>query len=366
MGHKQLHSSFEIIQYIGKSPIEFDKNALELLRIRYNSFLGSARERLSREFKAETKFGKDSNDLNWNHVARFLILCFISCDALNLEIKKGFPFCLNFVKHRVIPFYFYNKLLDIQPTEQNIFDLNSNLSKIGIWSLSAQLHAFIGLTELENGNIFFRKYAELQGKVVDSVFLELSRRKESHYLDYPEELLNTYNSDKSPLYRSSTLETTLICFSMISGYQLCDLKWLRSYEEARQLIDDLSDLKDDIRVGRLTLPYLIALNSSDPQLRKTLKSKIYFLWDSKIEGQASKEEVIKDIFNLLLKSNALKEVAERISVLLNEAKEGIESQNFPGNDSGLFLQVELKKAYLDRIRLNDFQPLKVEFDFYKG
>ena len=134
--------------HIDESPLSFDQRMLNYFYKRYKKSLVSHKQSIIDNITAE---GLESekyylSKINWNTNARFLIMFYISADALNINIEKLQDIISCFFRTRVIPISIFNKAMD----NENEF----NLSLVGIFNSLMQLNSSSYLKSLGGGDDF--------------------------------------------------------------------------------------------------------------------------------------------------------------------------------------------------------------------
>lgn len=209
---------------------------------------------------------------------------------------------------------------------------------------------------------FWRSQARLNTQVARAVFRELCLRYHASALERPEEMLKEYEGERSPLLRSSVLETVILSLCARNDLRLKSEKWVRHYEEMRQLFDDLVDIDDDLNHGRVTYPILLALATE--RHAAEVRAYIFESWQGAGGGRCRAAHSKALLRDLLTASGALERTAERILDLGHTVRSGIVSEEFPGNPEGLLCLVEVKKAALHRLRANNWTPRRPNYSLY--
>jgi hypothetical protein len=226
------------------------------------------------------------------------------------------------------------------------------------------MEGYSQLARIRKGVKFWDAHVELSGRVIALFHEELTMRFDESYLGTPTILIDRYNTKSSPLMRSSTLETFMRGMAAMCGRELKSVHWLELYEQSRQMLDDLADLWEDLLMGRLNYPVLVALKNYGPNSK--LGALIKSLWNSR-KQDPSKDELTpywKTIKDLLSDAGAFQETCTLIDGWLKQVESSIGAELFSGNIGGLMTVVDLKKAYLARLSKLNFDNVKPTFQFY--
>jgi len=147
----------------------------------------------------------------------------------------------------------------------------------------------------------------------------------------------------------------------IVGQALRDHHWVTCYEKARQILDDLADIREDIMCGRLTFPVLYALQQDHGS--GNLRRIIADLWH-RIEkgGQPGiLPEEWDQVRKLMRDYGGFEVPSVKALRWLKKVGDGIFS-SLPGNREPLLLHIELKRAYLARLRASNFDDTPPSFE----
>jgi hypothetical protein len=127
----------------------------------------------------------------------------------------------------------------------------------------------------------------------------------------------------------------------------------------RQLVDEAADAREDICAGLITYPFLILL--SNPKYASRALKLIKRLWSysPKIVLADTFHEV-QDLHRLLVLSGAFLRLHQEIDKLWKDLNQLIET-DIPRNNAWTFLSlIDLKRAAIDRIRLNNWKDIPLE------
>ena len=203
-----------------------------------------------------------------------------------------------------------------------------------------------------------KKQVFFLNRVYQSAFDEIQRKYNEEFLENPERILELYYTPKSPLLRSSTLELIFIGMADAHKIKIQNESWLTKFEEVRQELDDLSDIIEDVKKGRLT--YTVLLSLKDTNTKNNVKKIIADVWNNKI-GFAWKESLLDSIYDLIQSNGYIDSIENK----LNEIQEEIWREKFDGDFNPLIIQIELKRAFLYRLLNNRLRDKNSIFEFYK-
>ena len=336
-----------------EDPVKFDSIGLEKLKDLYKPLLVSVKHGLDDDpWFNEIYVSKKSiaPHLDWNRLGRHFLTVFAIGDALGINSEAVVDFSIFYAKHRLIPIQLYDFAID------NILysyhsDSRLQIANIGLVNLLSQLNGgYIANTQFNKGDVFWKKYCELTGRVVKLAIEELGRRFDKVYLESPELVLKLYGTDQSPLLRSSTLETPFWGLKILFDAENVTDTWLKEFEQARQLLDDLGDLWEDILMGRVTYPILLSLKSYG--INSELEKLIVRLWNApNIDAQNTQpSDFDREIFiRFLNDTDSLSLSTKKVSQWLDKVESEILRQQFMGNIEGILILIDLKRAYLSRL-----------------
>ena len=184
-------------------------------------------------------------------------------------------------------------------------------------------------------------------------------------LENPDLMISKYRTNQSPLLRSSTLETFAKIIVMKSDIELKSDGWLIKFEKMRQLLDDLLDIREDIKNGRITYPVLLAL--ANKSFGKKLKQMIMIEWNSSISyKQVLNDENWYRIKNIIIQAGAFDTSLSLAKKWIDEVYNDIKKEAFCGDTTALFILLELKRAFADRIMRKNFDNYVPAFNVFNS
>jgi hypothetical protein len=344
------------------NPIEFDISALQYLRNKYSDLIEISLQMLRDEFFIDSELIENEfqKNLDWEVIERFILSEFIVAECLNLLSPHTLRLCAWYIKYRVIPISVFNKTLDLSYNKTDSYESYKLALNAGLLNLSSQLNGFITISNLENGLKFWNIHAMMLSRVVNCAYEEYLRRFDIECLKSPARLLNIYDGDKSPLLRSSVIETLFLALSAVNGYLIKSITWLQNFEKLRQTLDDLADMREDILNGRLTYTWLYALKQLGPNSK--LEKNLIELW-RQVRTNISdleKMEYAENAIKLVNESDVYAHIEKIITKMIIDIELGIRNEMLPGNIEGLLILVKLKEAYFQRLKVLKFIDKKPE------
>ncbi len=346
------------------TPEEFDKKGMAELVSRYRYLIDETKENFykTRMFSSDALEEYVKSNVNWSLVVRHLILGFASSEALAHPPSDFLDLWVAYIRVRILPIADFNKSMQKYSLSPHIYERHEFL-KIALYNIAAELLGINLLWEKPKGKEIWLTHAQMLGRVVQLAYEEVSNRFDKRILNNPVILLNKYETDHSPLFRSSILETQMRLISTVANIDLPRTEWLPTYEKLRQLLDDLADIKEDIEVGRLTFPVLIALQreGENGSLRKIIENH----WDNKWHDFSHKKITCsqwEEIKKYLSSCGAISTVKDIILGWYEEAKSSIHNGELPGNTDSFLLMLELKRSFLSRLENNNYTDKEPEFN----
>lgn len=340
-------------------PEEFDRQRINSLGKMYNQVLQAIRSWIERgtafsDVQAR-QFVQDR--LDWDALGLHLIGGCVAAEALAINPTELTEFWRRHTKCRIIPGLIINPCLDRTSQSYSQIDLARAcvLSVGAIWEVLGE-GAVAALDD-----VAWNTQTRLNARVARIVFLELSSRYRESVLEFPAQALEEYETDRSPLLRSSVLETIILTLCARSEVYLNHEGWIRDYENMRQLLDDLMDVEHDVLNGRITYPALLALDSKG--YGDSARFLIRRVW-STCNRRKIPNEYRKRLRALLADSGSLEQTANKILKLCGSIQEAITKETLPGSVAGLLCLVEVKKAALYRLRANDWIGKRPKYDLF--
>ena len=347
-------------------PAEFDIENLGYLRRRYLELLSEIRDEIekrsgfqSRSLSRDIYYGED-----WEIVARLLILGFAAAEALGVDPSSLMDLWVRYCQYRIFPIIAFNRSLDITREAMTADKRTKYVIKTGLNAFASQSTGFLDAKESNDGLIFWEVHSRYLSRISQIAYEEFSTRFDNNCLENPSILLKTYNTKLCPLLRSSTLEPLMVGIAKMYNIRLLSYAWIELYEKIRQLLDDIGDIWEDLTVGRLTYPVLIALRSAKEAI--VLSRAIRELWQetSTLEKKTLDVKHWPKIKSSLKRSGALSNACDLVKAWHTEILSSLNREEFRGEIEPLLIIMQLKSAFLARLIEFDFDDHKPEFVFY--
>jgi hypothetical protein len=343
------------------SPQDYDQYALGWLSDRYNTVIQQVRAAFYEMafFYNPVLESCAKHNVDWAKVARHLFLGFAACEAYGRSPAMYVNLWVRYVRVRVLPIAHLNRAM--QSLALSVHDRSCvEFTTAALYAIAAQLLGQeLSLTTSANRD-FWVVHASVLRRIVETVWDETQHRFLIEYLHQPDILLATYDSHNSPLLRSGMLEAVFMGISACLGIRQGVPQWVRDYEQLRQLLDDIADVKEDLQVGRLTFPVLVGLHAD---VSASLRTLIEHYWASTImNGSGNMESVVWAQIKSILKScGAFAVACARVRDWIVRVQKGIANHGFVGNTEPLLLIVELKRAFMARLIETDFDDREPKF-----
>lgn len=329
------------------NPEDYDKKNIEELARTYRVVLESVRNAIESEYalSAANKTKFVCKYMNWDSLAFQLIAGCTVAESLDIAPNSQLPFWLYYTKSRILPALLLNSLIGKAAQDGDTYSITLG----SMYAIQYMWEGVRGLAETSQGANIVSVLAHYNVQVSCAVGNELSNRYSDLYLENPSKLLKEYRQGNSPLLRSSILETVAHVFCIMRGINSVSIGWVRKYEEIRQSFDDLVDLTNDIKKGRVTYPVLFAL--IDPTYGKKIKREIEKIWD-KSRNQESVDSNITILKGYLIDSGVLKKVSDQVEWRLESVISEINNSDLPGPRDKLLCWLEVKRSALARMKIN--------------
>ncbi|MCL4873544.1 hypothetical protein KJ039_05640 [bacterium] len=368
---------------IFENPILFDRLAFEWLFSKYGDYLKEILEKLhcNEHFLAFRIDEKFKNYLDSSLVCKQLLPLFATADAYD-ELEKnraelidtGVAYVLtktaslNFIDTHVDLSLSYNIKRDIAEEK------DSRLSVL--LSITSIFRGCDHFLNLPNGNFCLKIITEVFAHVMEIMTEDYCNRFNENDLINPKKRIQLYDQNfLSPFLGSGFYEATIRSALKINGKKENPylINWLRDFRKLRQMIDEIADIEEDIRVGRLTYPVLLGLEK--PFVGKEISSIVKNIWN--LSRPIIKDNRASDM-ETILKLNTNEEIKKSVSILydlLNDAHvwdelyekteelclkllNNIEYAFLESkNPTGLILILLLKRAFLERLRKQNWRDL---------
>ncbi|XYI00714.1 hypothetical protein ACMHYB_13520 [Sorangium sp. So ce1128] len=285
--------------------------------------------------------------------------------------------------------YILTKIVPLQITDSWIdYSISPNLTADMLSSESVQSAWTVSNSSIYMGISLFMQSPSLCGAFEEALphFVSVSqamsncyqRRFNRELLDSPELEIDSYFSNPisrllgSVFFGVSVLGSMRVSGDMPSMQARSMTKKMRGL---RQIVDEVADWREDLVSGELTLPYLFALN--DKKLNPFVREAIIKTWqrakeiiDSPIPHAEKiiqlKEDLainrsLDDLKELMILSGSFNEMYSQADHLWNRSVIDMDRVFEGKNFYDLFLNVALKRAFLERLKAQDWEdvPLNV-------
>jgi len=198
-------------------------------------------------------------------------------------------------------------------------------------------------------------------RLYTSLYCEMKLRYEEKSLSRPQKILQwILESQFSPLtclYFSTTVQASFIINSKPVDQNVKQLS--ACFGRLRQLCDQISDVQEDIIMGNATVPVLYALAEGDQHLGQMIKA----LWRDIRETESNTDKLLisqkaAEIKELTQELGGLRQAYELADTWYQKAI-GLTSEcsQTLGVNTELALLIRLKRAYLERLRLNNWSDI---------
>lgn len=141
---------------------QYDLTALTYLRRKYGDYLHQTRT----EIIDEVWYQRWLHDtelaplINWNSLARQLIIGFASADALHIDLDRYREWCVYYAITRVIPIQLLNSCIDDVLYDQKNSKSQEIIAQTGMLSVLAQFHGHKKFNEIFGDNNFWQDYGK--------------------------------------------------------------------------------------------------------------------------------------------------------------------------------------------------------------
>ena len=343
-------------------PVVYDRECLEWLHGRNKALLEAVRDHLDRSswFQSELLEADFKKEADWRSIARFLLIGFSVVKAIGKDPFEYLGLWVFHARTRIIPILALNQRM--KHDAPDLMAVNE-LVRIVLMTIAGQLNGVMRASTTRQLAVWQTVHARCFERVIEISYEEISNKYNRSSLSFPEPCLSRFETDLSPLLRSSILESFVEGICEIEGIRLNDATWSRDFEKMRQLLDDLGDMRSDIVEGRLTLPVLLALHRRRGE--GDLGDLIGQIWErGKRRGVWEMEDAQwEEIKRIVKETGSLESVRRRILAYYECCVKSVKDEKFSGDSEELMCLMELKKAYLHRLLDNDLDDVEPACSF---
>jgi hypothetical protein len=366
-------------------PIDFDRRTFHFLYQKYGRFLGEVLHRLRHNdvFNSQSLNTTFRKYLDAQLVCKQLMPLFATADAHGL-LKESeedlIQFGLGYVITKTTALNALDTHVDLSisyNTEKDVAQERDSRAT----TLLCISSIFRGFNLLNSGCAAGRSVdivSSVFAEVMEIMFEDYRSRFNIHDLTVPDKRLDLYKNGKlSPLKGSGFYEATIRSGLAIIGVEEqpgMDV-FLTNFRKLRQIVDEIADVPEDIRVGRLTFPVLIGLTND--KFSHAIISTVRRIWEisgeivclssrndmstiATLKEDTRLKSLVSDLGLLLEQSNAWEEAYVFADNLFLEVVESMEKL-FPPDNLGSLLEIALlKRAFLERLRKQSWQDIPLE------
>lgn len=198
-------------------------------------------------------------------------------------------------------------------------------------------------------------------RIYSSLYYEISQRYDLKYLSHPEKYMKwIFHSPSSPLtckYFSVTVQTAVLLNSKSISPNV--RRVTEAFGRLRQLCDQICDVKEDIVMGKVTIPVLYALLNDSNELSSMIRTLWTEMQGSESPAKSSRRySLVTKIKNTIRELKGFKRAYTLADKWYQQAVKCISNANQePGFGPEIILLFRLKRAFLERLKINNWADI---------
>lgn len=349
-------------------PIAFNEAVVDYFRRRYCGEIEAVVRSLESEAQTVTNpwLAATLISVRREKLERHLFPIFAAASLSGGVSPDHIRFAIAFVKSISIPVMRTDQYIDAIPlvTDTAYQDPSSvMLARLEISRLPELCliqEGILDVLALPRGSQILETLARNYRSIYRSLYWELTTRYELTPIQHPKQALwRAFNCADSTLtckYFSSTVQASILLNGDHPDREVVAIA--DQFGVIRQLCDQISDLREDVRVGNSSVPLLFAVLRE----REQLFAAIAALWSH--GGQWSgdiqsgdQEDEVNAIFDLVVGYQGFSATARVADSKYRQAIGAIRKYLGP-NGEEIELLFRLKRAYLERIKLNGWSDVQ--------
>lgn len=390
ISNKDAYDSMVANQYppyetIFSNPIKFDRDTFNILGSRYGTYLHRVIRDVQREeyFKSAEINSIIHSNLDHQLICKQVLPLFATADAYG-KLEKFERQLISFAKQYIlIVTSTYNSIdsqIDLCVSYNTETDLSEkwNMEKVSLFGISSIISGFKNLFYEKNGEKLVEIISDVYSDISEIMFLDYEHRFDTMLLESTNEAIEKYlTSELSALVGSGFYEVTIRAAMQIIEEDITNdqMVFMKDFRRLRQIVDEIADVVEDVRVGRVTLPFLLAL--LNPKYKKQVDNLIRDIWKTSNEvidnyshsknrliselSQDPKLKALTDtLYDKLIKSGVFDLTYNIAEQIFTNVVSGLKTHFPRHNMDGLVRIAYLKKAFLERLKRQNWRdvPLK--------
>lgn len=336
-----------------EDPTDYDLSVLRSLHTAYREILCVIRN--DKYFDLATdlfpEYGSGNESTLYEAAFRHTLHGLAAARFVKLEPRQVPALWSAYFRVRVLPSVMYNSLTGSTHTGRGLAD-DVDFEKAYLISLSALLEGSEALIQLQNGAAAWLNHVGGSLTILRSADTERRTRYRSDRLHELSAGTGLAAFESDTLKRSQMLKPVTAIVAAIAGWSQPDIGFTAYYDTARQLLDDVSDVREDLLGGRVSLPVVRAMRS--PDVGGRIVESIEALWADHDTGRERVERLLDQIIETDAFEQTLRDAESRLDKFEAEA---IRASTENGAD-GLLQLSYLKRAFVERLRRHDFRDVR--------
>lgn len=350
--------------FMMEDPVGYNDAVVGFFREKYAKYIVSVFKELEKRKNSEMGpwLSESLSSVPKRNIERHIFPVFAAASCSGGISKHHLAFCSAFIRAISLPVLRIDRRVD-RPATKRIEEHDSICKSSNAFLIESCLFydGFLDICRLPNGKEIMELVASNYLQVYSSLYYEMMHRYNLNYLFNPKKRLQwIFRSRFSPLtcnYLSATIQPSILLNSKKVD---TDIKKLtESFGRLRQLCDQICDVKEDITMGNVTIPVLYALLNDNNKLASMMRT----LW---IEVQDLGSD--SDLSVLSLHAANIKEMTQKLGGFrraysladkwYRQTMSLISKCNRkPGGGIEVTLLIRLKRAYLERLKLNNWSDI---------
>ncbi|MFZ2411315.1 MAG: hypothetical protein WAW23_07080 [Candidatus Methanoperedens sp.] len=348
-------------EFMIDDPIDFNDAVIGFFKTKYAEQIESVfielRERA--DSKLNPWLGEILSSMPRRLIERQIFPIFAAASSSGGLTRNHLKFCSAFVRAVSLPNLRIDFWIDQPATKKRNIISMSQIAPLAQFCLNND--GFSDLYKLPNAKKIMELIVSNNLKDGSSQYYEMMHRYDIDYLSNPKKnlelILNSPFSPLTSMYFSTTIQASILLNSKTVDNNA--KRFTEHYGRLRQLVDQINDVEEDITMGNITIPILYALLENDNRLEFEIKN----LWAG-IQGDESDRNIsvlsiqVAEIKELVQKLGGF-ECAYRMADRLYNQTIGLASKCLgrPGIDVEVMLLIRLTRAYLERLKLNNWADI---------
>lgn len=335
-----------------EDPVRFNDAVVRFFRTKYGIYTKQVLKELRRHSRRR-KWLRDLLDLaSWRKVERHFFPVFATASILGGVTPNHVTFCSAYARAVSLPVLGIDRLID-RPEFEQTQTRSAYKDLLSYWC--SNYDGIRDLIRLPNGQRVLDLVSSNYYDVFCSLFEDLLSRYDDSLLSRPERTLASFFRSPHSQLTCKYFAVTVQASFLISSQDIDSntIAFSESFGRIRQLIDEVADVSEDLKMGKVTLPVLFCLARDDSRY----KSAILDLW-KKVRYGGDSALVIGALNRIKQMTISLGGYERAYALADMWCRDAIGSM---ASCMELRILLRLKRAYLERLKINDWADMP---DYY--